>query len=109
MFRRGRRTVQHFSPKIRSIYKYLVRFLTAVKNYQQQLFTLNRGHFHQTRFKMVNIAIAGGSGRTCTNSHHMRIKLTYTLLEVSKEIIDALIASKKHTITILSRKVGIAR
>ncbi|CAG9936343.1 unnamed protein product [Clonostachys rosea f. rosea IK726] len=35
---------------------------------------------------MVNIAIAGGSG------------------QVSKEIIDALIASKKHTITILSRK-----
>ncbi|CAI6099273.1 unnamed protein product [Clonostachys chloroleuca] len=35
---------------------------------------------------MVNIAIAGGSG------------------QVSQEILDALLASKKHTITILSRK-----
>jgi hypothetical protein len=56
---------------------------------------------------MVKIAVAGGSGRTA-----LYIQITFPnnadfpLTEVAQEVIDALVAAKKHEITILSRNVS---
>lgn len=55
---------------------------------------------------MVKIAVAGGSGRAA-----LHIQSTFTNpadflpTEVAQEVIDALVAVKKHEIMILSRNV----
>lgn len=52
---------------------------------------------------MVKIAVAGGSGRTALNTQTLdQITLTLTT-EVGREVIDALVAAKKHEVMILTR------
>lgn len=57
---------------------------------------------------MVKIAIAGGSGSVFSTSLRMSL-LQYTngSADVAQEIIDVLVASEKHEILLLSRKVRI--
>ena len=55
---------------------------------------------------MVKIAVAGGSGRAALCIQiTFPIALTF-LTEVAREVIDALVAAKKHKITILGRNVS---
>jgi len=58
---------------------------------------------------MVKIAIAGGSGSVFSTSLLMSKFLQYTngSTDVAQEIIDVLVASEKHEILLLSRKVRI--
>ena len=60
---------------------------------------------------MVKVAIAGGSGRKypapspvpfCTTEH---LKLTAKSVDIASEIVDVLVATQRHEILILSRKV----
>jgi hypothetical protein len=66
---------------------------------------------------MVKIAVAGGSGstsyRTILASYHvfnlLVFHLTVANVEIACEIINALVATKKHEILILSRRVRALR
>ncbi|EED19053.1 conserved hypothetical protein [Talaromyces stipitatus ATCC 10500] len=53
---------------------------------------------------MVKVAVAGGSGRESMPNREIDVDKANCTLEVALEIIDALLASKKHDITILSRR-----
>jgi hypothetical protein len=64
---------------------------------------------------MVKIAVAGGSGGNETHSSLTQdpekiqktpMLTTLCFTEVAQEVIDALLAAKKHEITILSRTVS---
>jgi hypothetical protein len=63
---------------------------------------------------MVKIAVAGGSGSTSyltiLASYHVFnpsvSHLTVSNVEIASEIINALVATKKHEILILSRRVS---
>jgi hypothetical protein len=55
---------------------------------------------------MVKIAVAGGSGRTSLNTLNTAINhADFKSTEVGQEVIDALVAARKHDIVILSRNV----
>lgn len=57
---------------------------------------------------MVKIAVAGGSGgKTHRIIPFIDVDLDPHCSELAREILDALIATKKHEITILSRNVGV--
>lgn len=58
---------------------------------------------------MVKIAVAGGSGRTPNLVPSTERFSANTTVEVAREVIDALVATKKHEITILSRHVSSSR
>jgi hypothetical protein len=56
---------------------------------------------------MVKIAVAGGTGGavpTLKQNNNLEITLTVRT-ELAREVVDALVASKKHEITILTRNV----
>lgn len=55
---------------------------------------------------MVKIAVAGGSGRTALHTEITTTTHANVPLEVGQEVIDALVAAKKHEITIFSRNVS---
>jgi hypothetical protein len=55
---------------------------------------------------MVKIAVAGGSGRTSLSTQNTAINhADFKSTEVGQEVIDALVAARKHNIVILSRNV----
>jgi hypothetical protein len=55
---------------------------------------------------MVKIAVAGGSGRTSLNTLNTAINhADFKPTEVGREVVDALVATKRHEIVILSRNV----
>ena len=55
---------------------------------------------------MVKIAMIGGSGSGFSISLYILVcNVTNGLLDVAQEIIDVLVASNKHEILLLSRKV----
>ena len=58
--------------------------------------------------EMVRIAIAGGSGSGFTTGLMMPdLQCTNGSADVAQEIVDVLVAAKKHEILLLSRKVRI--
>jgi hypothetical protein len=53
---------------------------------------------------MVKIAIAGGSGRMYTHNAETLKLISYT--ELAREVVDSLVATRKHEITLLARSVS---
>jgi len=58
--------------------------------------------------KMVKIAIAGASGSRFHIFEAATSAVVDRILDVAQEILDGLVAQKKHEILLLSRKVGMA-
>ena len=55
---------------------------------------------------MVKIAVAGGAGRMSLNTLNTAINhADFEPTEVGQEVVDALVAIKRHEIVILSRNV----
>lgn len=55
---------------------------------------------------MVKIAIAGGSGSRLSRPEKLYVcRIANVLIDVALEVIDALVATRRHEILLLSRKV----
>lgn len=57
---------------------------------------------------MVKIVIAGGSGSGLSHPIYLTYSVANILIDVALEVIDALVAAKKHQILLLSRKVRLS-